>query len=61
MMSDISFTHGILKTRRAIAEKSSEPLYFYLFNYISTLNFVSKMLKSPFPTACHADDNGKYN
>lgn len=58
-MTDISFSHGILKIAKIIMEKSSEPLYFYLFNYISELNYMSLLSESPIPTACHADDNGK--
>lgn len=48
-MTDIVFSHGTLKVARLMMEKSSAPIYFYLFNYQSALSLAS-----------HIDDNRKF-
>lgn len=48
-MTDIVFSHGNLKVARLMMEKSSAPIYFYLFQYKSALSLAS-----------HIDDNRKF-
>ncbi|GLG93759.1 Carboxylic ester hydrolase, partial [Gryllus bimaculatus] len=58
LLSDLSFSEGVMCALRCIANKSTAPVYQYVFSAEDQLNAMKKYLKIDLPGACHGDDMG---
>ena len=57
--TDAGFSFGIDRTVRYYANKTTHPLYYYLFSVDGATNMIKKVLNLNFPGACHNDVSWK--
>ncbi|GLG93756.1 uncharacterized protein GBIM_01111 [Gryllus bimaculatus] len=58
MLADLTFCEGVMNAIRCITNKSTAPVYEYLFSVEDQLNTMKAFFKLDLPGACHGDEKG---